>query len=228
MTATDPFPQNEWPWWLYTSSHDMCPPDKSPPDTSSSDTPFPGMWCDTWFPDNTYRASSSSPEISPSETPEMSFSESPGVLSSNHLSMGCDWPSIDSEPETELAKLESFLSSRPTDKDGKIVSCLVNGHPISRVCWNGEWYISGSDIAWCVEFRLRCSNFRVTSLKKIEEGVFSDLRSLTPANKGAMLEEAGSDFLAHLRKHGCIRSRKKQKVFVWGRVKHDEIFEKTC
>ena len=53
--------------------------------------------------------------------------------------------------------------------------------------------------------------------KKFEEGIFSDLRNLKPGN-GAVLEEPRSKFLDFLFKLNCIRTHKKQKVFLWRAV----------
>lgn len=52
------------------------------------------------------------------------------------------------------------------------------------------------------------------SIKKFEEGVFSDLRRLS-APQDCVLEATRSDFLVFLFDRDCVRSKKKQKVFFW-------------
>jgi len=63
----------------------------------------------------------------------------------------------------------------------------------------------------------------LSSLKKFEEGIFSDLRNLKPGID-ATLEGPRSEFLEFLYKNGCIRTQKKQKVFFWYSVPHDALF----
>ena len=59
-------------------------------------------------------------------------------------------------------------------------------------------------------------------MKKFEEGVFSDLRHLK-VGLHSVLEESKSEFLEWLCKHGCIRTQKKQKVFLWEHVDYDRL-----
>ena len=51
-------------------------------------------------------------------------------------------------------------------------------------------------------------------MKKFEEGIFSDLRRLSPP-QDCQLETTRSDFLVYLFNTDCVRSKKKQKVFFW-------------
>lgn len=93
------------------------------------------------------------------------------------------------------------------------------GESISCVFWDGKYYITGTDIIKVIIYKLRAENIFVTkdTIKKFEEGVFSDLRYLKPG-VGARLEEARSEFLAWLCRHGAIRTQKKQKVYLWDQV----------
>ncbi|KAJ7064754.1 STE like transcription factor-domain-containing protein, partial [Mycena amicta] len=76
-------------------------------------------------------------------------------------------------------------------------------------------------------FRFEAFSRPVRNMKKFEEGVFSDLRSLKPGTD-ACLEEPKSPFLNLLCKYQCIRTQLKQKVFYWYRcrfsVPHDRLF----
>ncbi|KAJ2310803.1 hypothetical protein IWW51_006552, partial [Coemansia sp. RSA 2702] len=66
----------------------------------------------------------------------------------------------------------------------------------------------------------------VVNIKKFEEGVFSDLRCLKPG-VDARLELPRSEFLELLYKHHCVRTQKKQKVFYWTSVPHDQLFREA-
>lgn len=93
---------------------------------------------------------------------------------------------------------------------------------ISCVAWRGKHYITGTDIVKILRFRFACIGKPIGNVKKFEEGVFSDLRNLK-AGEHATLEEPKSEFLEFLYKHNCIRTQKKQKVFYWYEVRHDDL-----
>jgi len=93
---------------------------------------------------------------------------------------------------------------------------------ISCVFWRGKYHITGTDIVKILRFRFACLGKPVGNMKKFEEGVFSDLRNLK-AGEHATLEEPKSEFLEFLYKHNCIRTQKKQKVFYWYEVHHDDL-----
>lgn len=61
---------------------------------------------------------------------------------------------------------------------------------------------------------IQYSNSQPNTIKKFEEGIFSDLRRLAPPHD-CVLEPTRSDFLSFLYEHDCVRSKKKQKVFFW-------------
>lgn len=98
------------------------------------------------------------------------------------------------------------------------------GEMISCIQWDGEYYITGTDIIKIIVYRLRLEGHLVSlgEMKKFEEGVFSDLRHLK-AGLGARLEEARSEFLEWLCRHGCIRTQKKQKVYFWKAVDVEKL-----
>ena len=104
---------------------------------------------------------------------------------------------------------------------------LSNGERISCVRWQNQFYITGTDILKIVLFRIEqeCKK-TVKNLKKFEEGIFSDLRCLK-IGRQAVLEEPSSRFLNFLLQNRCIRTKKKQKVFFWTAVDHDELFQDT-
>lgn len=100
---------------------------------------------------------------------------------------------------------------------------LKNGDFIHCVFWNMHFYITGTDIVKILVWRFQNAGRQLVSLKKFEEGVFSDLRNLKPGID-ATLEGPRSEFLEFLYKNGCIRTQKKQKVFFWYSVPHDALF----
>ncbi|KAI8074081.1 STE like transcription factor-domain-containing protein [Gongronella butleri] len=100
---------------------------------------------------------------------------------------------------------------------------LATGESISCVRWQGDYYITGTDIVRCLVFRFHAFGRPVDNMKKFEEGIFSDLRNLKPGTD-ARLEEPKSKFLDLLYKNNCIRTQKKQKVFHWYAVPHDRLF----
>jgi len=75
-------------------------------------------------------------------------------------------------------------------------------------------------------FRFKVLNIPIASMKKFEEGVFSDLRNLK-VGLGCQLEEPRSPFLVQLHELGCIRTQKKQKVFFWECVNHEYLFQEA-
>jgi hypothetical protein len=127
-----------------------------------------------------------------------------------------------------VQKLREFLTEAPRimsqQPDKPILQyTMENGETISCVRWKGQYYISGTDIVRILLFRFQRANRPVMNTKKFEEGVFSDLRMLKPGS-GAVLEEPRSEFLDFLYKHNCIRTQKKQKVFHWYSVAHDQLY----
>lgn len=100
---------------------------------------------------------------------------------------------------------------------------LKNGDYIHCVLWNFHFYVSGTDIVKILIWRFQNAGRQIGAIKKFEEGIFSDLRNLKPG-VDATLEGPRSEFLEFLYKNGCIRTQKKQKVFYWYSVPHDELF----
>lgn len=123
-------------------------------------------------------------------------------------------------------ELYEFLANAPKEftENEKIKKFqLKNGDFIHCVLWNMHFYITGTDIVKILVWRFQNAGRQIVSLKKFEEGVFSDLRNLKPGID-ATLEGPRSDFLEFLYKNGCIRTQKKQKVFFWYSVPHDALF----
>ncbi|KAI5169666.1 transcription factor STE12 [Pancytospora epiphaga] len=100
---------------------------------------------------------------------------------------------------------------------------LKNGDYIHCVLWNFHFYITGTDIVKILIWRFQNAGRSIGAIKKFEEGIFSDLRNLKPG-VDATLEGPRTKFLEFLYKNGCIRTQKKQKVFYWYSVPHDELF----
>lgn len=123
-------------------------------------------------------------------------------------------------------ELFAFLTSAPKEfVEGERIRKyqLKNGDFIHCVLWKNHFYITGTDIVKILIWRFQNANRSLGSLKKFEEGIFSDLRNLKPG-VDATLENPRSEFLEFLYKNGCIRTQKKQKVFFWYSVPHDSLF----
>ncbi|KAJ2110980.1 hypothetical protein IW146_005674 [Coemansia sp. RSA 922] len=101
-----------------------------------------------------------------------------------------------------------------------------NGDSLSCVRWDERFHITSTDIIRALVHRFEDIQRPVTNIKKFEEGVFSDLRSLKPGVH-ARLELPRSEFLDLLFKHHCVRTQKKQKVFFWDSVPHDLLFKEA-
>ncbi|KAI9224365.1 transcription factor, STE-like protein, partial [Blastocladiella britannica] len=125
----------------------------------------------------------------------------------------------------QLAHLHFFLATAPTNwqPHERIRRFLLpNGEHVSCVLNNNLFHITGTDIVRALLFRFQAIGRPVRSLKKFEEGIFSDLRNLKPGID-ASLETNRSDFLEWLYKHNCVRTQKKQKVFYWFSVPWDQL-----
>ncbi|KAF9762971.1 Transcription factor steA [Nosema granulosis] len=123
-------------------------------------------------------------------------------------------------------ELFEFLTNAPKEfRDGERIKKfqLKNGDFIHCVLWNMHFYITGTDIVKILIWRFQNAGRTLSTLKKFEEGIFSDLRNLKPGID-ATLEGPRSEFLEFLYKNGCIRTQKKQKVFYWYSVPHDALF----
>ena len=95
---------------------------------------------------------------------------------------------------------------------------------VTCVYWHGRPLMSGTDIAKIVRYRLACRGIRVKNMRKVEEGIVSDLRPLKHS-QDFVLEKARSELLRLLHSNGCIKTQKKQKVFFWDKIPHDSLFE---
>ena len=130
--------------------------------------------------------------------------------------------------DQKVAELKSFLNDAPKlipqGMDKYVLSFqMENGESISCILWQGKCFITGTDVVKILVYRFHKFGRPVMNLKKFEEGVFSDLRMLKH-NSGASLEEPRSPFLEYLFRNNCIRTQKKQKVFYWYSVAHDNLF----
>ncbi|KAJ1919231.1 hypothetical protein H4219_002081, partial [Mycoemilia scoparia] len=150
-----------------------------------------------------------------------------------------------SEPTDSLVE---FLSNAPLrfntgetglDEKDSVDCCAVTAHKgairrytfpdgdtISCVRWDDLFHITSTDIIRALVHRFESLGRPVVNAKKFEEGVFSDLRNLKPGFD-ARLEAPRSEFLELLYRHHCVRTQKKQKVFYWYSVPHDELFREA-
>ncbi|QPG73129.1 hypothetical protein FOA43_000434 [Brettanomyces nanus] len=95
---------------------------------------------------------------------------------------------------------------------------------VSCVYWNNLYFITGTDIVRSVAYKLELFGRKIVDRKKLEEGIFSDLRALK-CGTSAILEMPKSPFLRFLHRNQCLRTQKKQKVFFWFSVPHDKLFQ---
>ncbi|KAI7823978.1 transcription factor, STE-like protein, partial [Kickxella alabastrina] len=100
------------------------------------------------------------------------------------------------------------------------------GDKLSCIRWDSRFHITSTDIIRALVHRFQDIHRPVVNMKKFEEGVFSDLRSLKPG-VAARLEPPRSEFLELLYKQHCVRTQKKQKVFYWELVPHDMLFREA-
>lgn len=135
------------------------------------------------------------------------------------------------EDTPAVKELKHFLTNAPRLwRDANDVPVrklkMASGEEISCVFWKGSFFITGTDVVKILIFRFQQFGRGILNPKKFEEGVFSDLRNLKPG-QDAVLEEPRSEFLEFLHKHGCIRTQKKQKVFFWNRVPHEDLLREA-
>lgn len=126
----------------------------------------------------------------------------------------------------EVVKLKIFLISAPANfAPGQVLNRfpLPSDEMISCIYWNNVYYVTGTDIVRILSYRFEAFGRVISNRKKFEEGIFSDLRNLK-CDSDAILEEPKSDFLEFLYKNNCVRTQKKQKVFYWFSVQHDQLF----
>ncbi|PJF19743.1 hypothetical protein PSACC_00396 [Paramicrosporidium saccamoebae] len=140
-------------------------------------------------------------------------------------------PTTPTDKNPMITELRNFLGNAPmtmpTDHDPAVRKFkMSNGEEISCVLYNRRFFITGTDVVKILIFRFQQLGRGILNPKKFEEGVFSDLRNLKPGTE-AVLEEPRSEFLEFLHKHGCIRTQKKQKVFFWNKVPHDDLFREA-
>ncbi|QLQ80907.1 hypothetical protein HG537_0E02620 [Torulaspora globosa] len=123
--------------------------------------------------------------------------------------------------------LKFFLATAPVNwQENQIIRRYYLNNDqgfVSCVFWNSLYYITGTDIVKCCMYRMQKFGREVIQKKKFEEGIFSDLRNLK-CGVDATLEQPKSEFLSFLFRNLCLKTQKKQKVFFWFSVPHDELF----
>lgn len=124
-----------------------------------------------------------------------------------------------------IVSLKKFLLTAPRQFDDSdiIRQFRLPNEQISCVRWDQMFFITGTDIVRCILHRFAIFGRNVTNRKKFEEGIFSDLRNLK-INVDAVLENPKSELLEFLYKRNCVRTKKKQKVFFWFSVRHEQLF----
>ncbi len=97
---------------------------------------------------------------------------------------------------------------------------------IACVIWDNRSYISGTDIIKVLAYRLALDDIQIPTdqQKKFEEGIFSDLRHLK-VGVDARLEESKSEMLVYFYHHGAVRTKKRQKLYIWRSVNFDKLYQ---
>jgi len=72
---------------------------------------------------------------------------------------------------------------------------LPSNEFVTCVLWQGQHYITGTDIVRSLVFRFEAFGRPVRNMKKFEEGVFSDLRNLKPGSDATLEEPKVSPIL---------------------------------
>lgn len=126
----------------------------------------------------------------------------------------------------KIHALKEFLLTAPnlfkSPNDFIFQFKLPTEEKISCVYWD-RFCITGTDIVRILAYRFTLFGREIVNRKKFEEGIFSDLRNLK-INVDARLENPKSELLEYLYKRHCVRTKKKQKVFFWHSVHHDQLF----
>lgn len=137
--------------------------------------------------------------------------------------MSCD------AADPRVRDIKHFFDGVPTRRTSHLPKdCytlrLSNNQFVTCVYWNGRFLMSGNDIAKIVSFRLWCRGITFPSVRKLEEGVVSDLRPFKPG-QACLLEEGRSELLWYLREIGSVKTLKRQKIFVLEKIPHDGLFK---
>ena len=117
-----------------------------------------------------------------------------------------------------------YMESYSMKKSANKCKLPCSDEAVACVYWHGRPLMSGTDIVKLVKYRLACRGIQVKSMKKVEEGIVSDLRPLKHG-QDFVLEKARSELLKLLHANRCIKTQKKQKVFFWDKIPHDRLFE---
>lgn len=94
---------------------------------------------------------------------------------------------------------------------------------ISCIRWNGMSLVTAVDIVKSISYRMFIEDVPLLHLRRVEEGVLNDLRSLK-TNVDAILEEPKSEFLQFLQANNCTKTLKKQKIYLWHRVPFAKLY----
>ena len=100
---------------------------------------------------------------------------------------------------------------------------LSNYEIITCVFWEDNYYITGTDIVKILTYIFRSIGYKIHNLN---QHIFSDLRQLKIGEKSILLEPK-SEFLDYLYMNNCLKTQKKQKVFLWNCVNYDLLIKKT-
>lgn len=156
--------------------------------------------------------------------PQMMRGPAPSHPMASTSMLGADHP--------EVIRLRQWLANAPrlwtgSPSDPPVQKFRMGDREeIACIWWKGRFYITGTHIVRILMFRFQVVGRQILNPKKFEEDVFSEMRNLKPG-VDAELELPRSEFLEFLHKHGCIKTKKKQKVYYWDHVPHEELFKET-
>jgi hypothetical protein len=108
----------------------------------------------------------------------------------------------------------------PVDENNITHFIFQNNEKIHCTFWEGDYFITSTDILRILYYRFHLYGRPVINKRKFEEGVFSDLRRI----KTGKLEEPHSKLLDFLFVNGAVRTKKKQRLYHWNSILHDDLF----
>lgn len=92
--------------------------------------------------------------------------------------------------------------------------------------WEDSHYISTCDIVKLQKalYQLRIVDYNLRDIRLFEETIIGDLRTFRK-NGIFILEKASSPLLCHMLTLNCIKTQKRQRVFLWNKFDHECMFE---
>ncbi|KAE8228343.1 hypothetical protein CF326_g6728 [Tilletia indica] len=149
----------------------------------------------------------------------------PVILSSMPPAVSAPYPAkLPAMPIFHRFPLPTNNFDEPDQGIGEVGGSAQDHAFVSCVLWNGQMWLTGTDICRIVRFRFEAFGRKIVNINKFHEGIYSDLRNIK-AGAGASCEEPKSPFLEALYIYETIQSAKRQKTFQWFPIAmHDQLF----